>query len=220
MDSSRVSHFSDWQNRNMSHMKTLLEKALQERSAAKPYPECVTHLAKEVAKIMTRYKQEELIAQASIAGISTISIVKCLAYSNLLKTATYRVLLDGWMLEHVKARSLPLQKAMIRERELRVKLLESANLNRYLQDQIAMSEVLQQHKNAHDSTNITIPQDDLDSAYRAIDSLLSEFNDFIAIDDGRLVVNNSLRRTLVNAADLYGFLKWKKALLSRRRMSR
>jgi len=220
MASSKVSNCSGFQAKSMNQTKTFLERALQERLANKPYPECVTHLAKDLVVIMTRYKQEELIAQASIAGISTVSLVKNIAHSNLLKTATYRVLLDAWMLEHVKIRNLPLQHAMIRERELRVKLLESANFNRYLQDELNSSRGMKNHSTAPGSAITTALQDDLDSAYRALDSLLSEFDDFLAIEDGRLVVNNSLRRTLVDAADLYGFLEWKQAQLSRRRLNR
>lgn len=220
MNYSKNNPFAPFQQNSVEQTTIFLLAALEECLEVNASPECVTHLAKQAAKIMTHYKRLALSELVSGTNLSIVKPVKAVSHSNLLKTERYRVLLDEWMIKHTNVIAAAQQQALVRERKLKIKLLDVTNLNRYLENQLKMLETDNEDNRAGSADSTAALVDELESAYRTIDSLISEFEAFIAVEDGGLIVNNSIGSKLVDSADFYGYLRWKQGVFASRRLKR
>jgi hypothetical protein len=160
--------------------------------------------------MMSLKKHEDLKAQGREVGVVVEVEPPKISYSNLLKSISYRCLLDDWMEIHCKVRrDNNTIKDRIKERKLRLDILELSNSNSYLKGVIRELEFRLGADRGSESEVLDFNSDDLDDAYRAIDSLLREFCDLVIIEDSGVAVNNSLRKVLIPSPKFNKYLKWK-----------
>ncbi|MBL7227979.1 MAG: hypothetical protein JJK56_08265 [Pseudomonas sp.] len=220
MNYSKNNPFKSFQQNSVEQTMLLLIAALEECVEVSASPECVTHLAKQCARIMTHHKRLAFAQLVSGANLSEVKPIKAVSYSNLLKTERYRVLLDEWMVKHTNLIEAAQQQALVRERKLKIKLLDVTNLNRYLENELKMLEADAEADQGGGVDSAATLVDELESAYRTIDSLINEFEPFIAVEEGGLIVNNSIGSKLVDRVDFYGYLRWKQGVIAGRRLKR
>lgn len=220
MNYSENNPFKSFQQNSVEQTMLLLIAALEECVEVSASPECVTHLAKQCARIMTHHKRLAFAQLVSGANLSEVKPIKAVSYSNLLKTERYRVLLDEWMVKHTNLIEAAQQQALVRERKLKIKLLDVTNLNRYLENELKMLEADAEVDQGGGVDSAATLVDELESAYRTIDSLINEFEPFIAVEEGGLIVNNSIGSKLVDSVDFYGYLRWKQGVIAGRRLKR
>jgi len=220
MNYSENNPFKSFQQNSVEQTMLLLIVALEECVEVSASPECVTHLAKQCARIMTHHKRLAFAQLVSGANLSEVKPIKAVSHSNLLKTERYRVLLDEWMVKHTNLIEAAQQQALVRERKLKIKLLDVTNLNRYLENELKMLEADAEADQGGGVDSAATLVDELESAYRTIDSLINEFETFIAVEEGGLIVNNSIGSKLVDGVDFYGYLCWKQGVIAGRRLKR
>lgn len=220
MNYSRNNPCMAFQQNSVEQTMLLLLAALEECVEVNASPECVTHLAKQAARIMTHHRRLAFAQLVAGANLSEVKPIKAVSHSNLLKTERYRVLLDEWMVKHTNVIEAAQQQALVRERKLRIKLLDVSNINRYLENELKILEANAEEDRAGTTDSAAMVVDELESAYRTIDSLINEFESFIAVEEGALIVNNAIGSKLVDSADFYGYLCWKQAAITGRRLKR
>lgn len=220
MNYSKNNTFESFQQASVEQTMRLLIAALEECVEVSASPECVTHLAKQCARIMTHHRRLAFAQLVSGANLSEVKPVKAVSYSNLLKTERYRLLLDEWMIKHTNFIEAAQQQALVRERKLKIKLLDVTNFNRYLENELRMLKADAEVDQAGVGDAAATLVDELESAYRTINSLINEFESFIAVEEGGLIVNNSIGSKLVDSADFYGYLCWKQGVIAGRRLKR
>lgn len=211
MRCSKVSNFSRYQAQRVEWTTNALTRALRLCTDEKYACSCITHLAKHVAKIITDEKRLLFVEQVSVDGLAFDDSSLSTSHTNLLKTTSYRCLLDDWMEVHAKKITLSGDRDYrITERKLKLRILELTNMVKFMRGEIEGLE-----RRLFVGSEVTLQEvgpfeEDLSDAFKMVESLLGEFNDYVLVDASGLVVDNSLRRVLIPAEKFNKYLRWRK----------
>lgn len=210
MRSSKVSNFSRYQAQRVVWTTNALTRALRLCTDEKYACRCITHLAKHVAKIITEEKRSLFIEQVSVDGLAFDVSQLSTSYTNLLKTTSYRCLLDEWMGVHASDMAAPgAPDNRVVERKLKLRILELTNMVRFMRGEVEGLE-----RKSFLGSEVVVQEDlceeDLSDAFKMVEILLGEFKDYVLVEASGLVVDNSLRKILIPAEKFNKYLRWRK----------
>lgn len=194
---------------NVARRKELIQKALTVVTENKLLFSCVTHLASHLSIIVSRAEIEAVVIATGSSGIENEDVRPPISKYTLLKSVTYRNLLDEWMEINCKIRQPQTRlKASVLERRLRFEILDLRNENTLLRKELARKERVSNANDEISSEVSGIDRRDLLDAYFMVEALLQEFEEFLIVQDGDLVVNNPLRRVLISSSKLQKYSRW------------
>ena len=163
-----------------------------------------------VARFIDKSQAVELDRAVVASGVAIDCKIPHVTANGIYKSKTYSALINNW-LEHNKW----CVKKMRGKNDGGVSELRLQNVS--LSNECARLKVevyeLQQQLIEYESAYISVPKaasaEELENSYLVIDSFISEFSDFIKIDFDGVVLDNALRRRIVNMNSFKGYLAWK-----------
>ncbi|MNC44422.1 hypothetical protein D3C75_933270 [compost metagenome] len=202
-DKSRSSRLEKIETRD-NLVREALDEILANNLAFSSKKRLLVYIAKFVSnreyKILT--KGEERLPE---------NISKCnVTVGGLYKSQTYMARVDLWILNNPKAVKRSDVKAGKSTAQLRLKLSELSNQNERLRLDLYQARNLLLSAEIEEAKGVqSHGYADLYDAYFVIDALLLEFGEFVLVDATGISVNNSIRRFLVGAEPISGYLKWR-----------
>lgn len=172
------------------------------------------HLILHVARFIDKHQAVELDQAVVASELMIDREIPHVTANGIYKSETYSALIDSWLGDNTWC-----IKNKRRKKDDSVSGLRLQNVS--LSNECARLDVevyeLRQQLMEYESSPSSIPRavnvEELYDSYSVIDSLVSEFSDFIKIDLDGVVLDNALRRRIVSMNNLKGYLAWKKRVI-------
>jgi len=188
-----------------------IKEALEEVKELKLTFEYKKNLLSYVARYIEAQERSALSSQTELTIVPTIRSV---TVGGLYKSATYSALIDNWILQNPRSVLRVSKRNKAEETKLRLQCMQLSNECERLRVDLQQVRLQMQEyeEPAHKSISI-VSQESLTQAYLVIDSLLDEFNGFLKIDTVGVVLDNVLRRKIIDIEIIRGYLEWKKDVI-------
>jgi hypothetical protein len=187
-----------WQQERIGERIKIIEATLQELDDKRVTFKKITYLAKYVADAITR-SECQCLAQAEIQGIR-ISKAKTCRASSLLKSKSYRLLLDMWIRRNNGFSSVEGTEIT----ELRLRLIKLSNEHNIIVDELRSLQQI--HSRKADTLLATTERND---GMTIANAVIMHFQEFCEIESGALIEPSPTRPTIVPANLFSAYLKWK-----------
>ncbi|NIF29453.1 hypothetical protein F3J44_24180 [Pantoea sp. Tr-811] len=196
----KASNLYRWQQDRIQHRLAILEASLLDLDQRRVKFKQVTYLAKYIADAISTAERLELERTNKMQ--IKISETKSCRASSLLKSKSYRPLLDSWIRRN-NIGSLESHEIA----DLRLKLVKLSNEHSIALDEIRTLQEIHNTKN-HNSPSTSERNDGMTIAQM----LISHFKEFCEIQDGALIEPSPGRPTIVPANLFSAYIKWASAL--------
>ena len=185
-------------------VKAALDKVLDDKLVFESKKRLLAHIAKFIST-----HEHELLAKSLDLLPDNISQGN-VTVGGLYKSETYMARVDSWLLNNPKAVKKANVQISKKTAQMRLQLTTLSNQNERLKLDLYQTRNLLLSIEVDKAEGERSPRStDLHDAYFIIDALLLEFGEFVSVDATGISVNNSLRRLLVGAEPISGYLKWR-----------
>lgn len=169
------------------------------------------NLLSYIAKFIEKSERLALSSQTTLAMVPKIRSV---TVGGLYKSKTYSTLIDNWILDNPQRVLHVAKRDKSVEAKLRLQCVRLSNECERLKVDLqqARHQMLEYEDPAHKSLTI-VPQESLTHAYLVIDALLEEFDGFLKIDSVGIVLDNVLRRKIIDIEIIRRYLEWKRNVI-------
>lgn len=188
----------------------LVSAALQQATNLRMKFEYFSDLAKFVASMVTERELAGSKALCELASLPNITVSgKPICYQTFLrKDGPYRRVLDEWWSRSDKNSSMNQT-----EHEYFLKYADACNDIYQLQERLRLAEMqLKEYGQVKASSDKAMAVQSSD-AYVFVENLLKEFQDFLRVEGGELVTNDSMRKVIARREMLARYQNWKMALI-------
>ncbi len=159
-------------------------------------------------------EKSERLALSSQANLTVVPKIRSVTVGGLYKSKTYSALVDNWILDNPQRVLHVAKRDKSVEAKLRLQCVQLSNECERLKVDLqqARLQMLEYEDPSHKLLAV-VPPESLTNAYLVIDSLLEEFNGFLKIDSVGVVLDNVLRRKIIDIDIIRGYLDWKRNII-------
>lgn len=154
------------------------------------------------------------MALSDRAELTIVSKIRSVTVGGLYKSLTYSALIDNWILQNPRSVLRVNKRNKAVEVKLRLQCMQLSNECERLKIDLQQVRLqMQEYEDPAQKSISIVSQESLTHAYLVIDSLLDEFNSFLKIDTVGVVLDNVLRRKIIDIEIIRGYLEWKKNVI-------